>query len=283
MATAIRLEAQNSRRPTSRPSLHLAGPGQAGVLAMIQMILDRSIPYEAEKVRCDCAVCVERRSQAYTCDLCGYVGQPAVWPCDCMADQQHRLRTYSRAARRAAVSHRKEPDLLLTAGKARRMAADCRDAIRDLRRNGGICDPSEPQCAHGCATCPVCSGETNSTWARDEDAGHVFAIIRDVRRVLAGEHASEVEGRQRFTVEFSKIRREPVAEVYVTPQPARAISRLKYVDAWANRENGGFGFSVESAAELRSIAYELLAAADRGVVECDDEETLQLASASSVD
>lgn len=56
-------------------------------VAAIAEILNRPMPFASEQDRCVCSECTRLRTIAFSCDVCGYAGEPLVEECTC--DDRH--------------------------------------------------------------------------------------------------------------------------------------------------------------------------------------------------
>jgi hypothetical protein len=141
--------------------------------ARLSAIQDRPMPLAAETDPCGCSRCTALRGQSFHCECCGYTGVPFVNPCCCDLD---RLRSISLL-----------PEMI---------ADETSPTVREsLERKLRECETSSviPACedgdyGHFGVECPVCINDKDqgNCWTDERNAGHPWAIIRDVRAALGG-------------------------------------------------------------------------------------------------
>ena len=157
----------------------------AQLVARILELLDTPMPPESEQAACQCMRCRRARRRPLRCRVCGYRGEPFVYPCECTplydTASPEALAWYGTMLREAE------------ANGAETTVTELREQIAALLTDGrmplcGI-DGHEQGCCHGDRACPICHathGDPQSLQWTDEDrVFHAWNVIRGIRQLVA--------------------------------------------------------------------------------------------------
>jgi hypothetical protein len=180
------------------------------MLAELEAILGRWRPYSRKLKRCSCSGCMRIRRTAFSCETCGYAGEPLVHACVCASDRAHSLDFWrgalgdAESGKEVRIS-RTWDDRPAASQDDHFTLTELRKIVRDLSKAPKVpCTPGRRVSprgssmraivlhdeAQGCGIhmtteCPVCVG-WESSWPDAADERHAYDIIRDIRRALRG-------------------------------------------------------------------------------------------------
>lgn len=183
MATALRIDNRSGSRATrNTPDAELRALFDAPLPGWFS--ISRTPTADAHYFGC-CADCAAIRAESIVCEVCGYQGPPLVEACEC---EEKRVSNILHCERALAEPESTQPGDFTHADYRRFLAEEL------ARAPEARCPifnpfahkerPPDNRCGHGSAYCPVCASDSDDGPTPVDDAGMVFARLREIRSAL---------------------------------------------------------------------------------------------------